>query len=644
LQAFLDALPERPQAQPQAAEIAALKAELGQTRLEYSKMKRLLDTSNLAIEHIRLEKNQWFEKAKKENELYLKEYEKANKLESELAESQRKLTYAEEHLGILAKTFGYEGRTWCNMVSYLCPRLQRAEKERDKAQAELAAMRESLESKDRVHKQDTEHLESRLYKAEAELASLRELALRQPIIADDGRSLGQVLHEILDEGLSWDRLLKGDKEQCKLAANAVVAAARPQIAAECLAQAVRRMEAVPVKDLADAAMNPTPPYGLHGKAEAIRSRLIAAVKDEGQAQEVLSIIQGVDGTIYHDPEKAYAQAEEAECVKMWLDSVEAPTQDAEGNGYSLVGRIQAWGAAARGEAALSAIDDEGNPATTSDEPSDPYHAEEVPEPAWIPHDGGSCPLKDEEVEEWEYKLLDGSIYNYSPPSERGWKHLGCFADIIAYRVLKWKPGFGPEAKAEPDTFEAHGKAWTRHKPGDPCLCDPSALVYVAFKDGTFSSGPDFAEVWGWGTVLTENEWIIGWRYADEPAQAQQAEDPLTGTQPVNLDEAWMQARPWTSAVGDTVRSIPEMALGGQMYWRDLAIQIARVWWKCHNIGASLQHGDLDKDIAFSIVCERHGGRVFHGDTPENAWHKAEMWLLSPDREDFPAACLAPAKP
>lgn len=110
-----------------------------------------------------------------------------------------------------------------------------------------------------------------------------------------------------------------------------------------------------------------------------------------------------------------------------------------------------------------------------------------------------------------------------------------------------------------------------------------------------------------------------------------------------LRETW-EAHPWTPAVGDVVRPTPEMALGGQMYWRDIAIQLARVWWKCHGIGASLQHGDLDKDIAFSIVCERHGGRVFHGDTPENAWHKAEMWLMSPDRENFPAACLSPAKP
>jgi len=52
---------------------------------------------------------------------------RAEKAESELADEKRKRLYAEEHLGILAKTFGYEGRTWCNMVSYLCPRLQKAE-------------------------------------------------------------------------------------------------------------------------------------------------------------------------------------------------------------------------------------------------------------------------------------------------------------------------------------------------------------------------------------------------------------------------------------------------------------------------------------------------------------------------------------
>ena len=98
------------------------------------------------------------------------------------------------------------------------------------------------------------------------------------------------------------------------------------------------------------------------------------------------------------------------------------------------------------------------------------------------------------------------------------------------------------------------------------------------------------------------------------------------------------------AVGDKVQSNPvqDMALGGQMYWRDLARQLADVWWKCHNIGASLQHGDIDTNVSFSIVCEKHGGQVFHADTPHNAWLKAEQWLMSPDRANFPAAALQPA--
>lgn len=79
----------------------------------------------------------------------------------------------------------------------------------------------------------------------------------------------------------------------------------------------------------------------------------------------------------------------------------------------------------------------------------------------------------------------------------------------------------------------------------------------------------------------------------------------------------------------------ELGLGGRIYWRDLAIQISEVWWKCYKIGASLQHGDLESSLAnFSVVCERHGGRCFHADTPADAWQKAETWLMSTDRENF----------
>ena len=148
-------------------------------------------------------------------------------------------------------------------------------------------------------------------------------------------------------------------------------------------------------------------------------------------------------------------------------------------------------------------------------------------PPWIPHDGGPCPLKDEEVEEWEWKLRDGQIVGGPfDPSKRIWSHAYENAsDIIAYRVLRWKPGHGPQAaqyympklpnplaQPEPDTFEAHGKTWTRHTPGDPCPVDTVTLIDV-LMDGDIvcvDQYVEFASTW-------DN--VIGWRYADEPAQA-----------------------------------------------------------------------------------------------------------------------------
>jgi hypothetical protein len=69
-------------------------------------------------------------------------------------------------------------------------------------------------------------------------------------------------------------------------------------------------------------------------------------------------------------------------------------------------------------------------------------------PPWIEHNGGPCPLKDEEVEEWEYKCRNGGFYDWLPASGRLWDHDGGPTDIIAYRVLKArKPG--PKQKLGP---------------------------------------------------------------------------------------------------------------------------------------------------------------------------------------------------
>jgi hypothetical protein len=77
------------------------------------------------------------------------------------------------------------------------------------------------------------------------------------------------------------------------------------------------------------------------------------------------------------------------------------------------------------------------------------------EQPWIEHNGGPCPLKDDEVEEWEWTCRNGSIYNRShcaddcgKPSNRFWSHSGSIGDIIAYRVTKAKPATVQPGKSE----------------------------------------------------------------------------------------------------------------------------------------------------------------------------------------------------
>lgn len=79
-------------------------------------------------------------------------------------------------------------------------------------------------------------------------------------------------------------------------------------------------------------------------------------------------------------------------------------------------------------------------------------AEEIP---WTEWHGGECPLDDNEVEEWQWKLRDETVQPACAenkglffPSGRKWNHIGNRLDIIAYRVLRWKK------KPNPETFEA----------------------------------------------------------------------------------------------------------------------------------------------------------------------------------------------
>jgi uncharacterized protein YodC (DUF2158 family) len=161
-------------------------------------------------------------------------------------------------------------------------------------------------------------------------------------------------------------------------------------------------------------------------------------------------------------------------------------------------------------------------------------------PPWIPHDGGPCLLKDEEVEEWEAKYSTGETVRFShikPSSGCWWSIKEGYAHYTHYRVLKWKPGHGPQAASkadEPATFEAHGKTWTRHTPGDPRPCEDNREIEILTKDGSLLCGNSY-DFGYWGDSGFEEAHIIGWRYADEPAQA------------------GAKAKPWTPRPGDVVR-------------------------------------------------------------------------------------------
>lgn len=215
--------------------------------------------------------------------------------------------------------------------------------------------------------------------------------------------------------------------------------------------------------------------------------------------------------------------------------------------------------------------------------------EEIPWTAWH---GGECPLKDEEVEEYEWKLRDGTIqpgsatnYGLFPPQGRKWNHIGNDFDIIAYRVTKWKEGFGPvdwKARAEkaeaelakrinlvqqikalqlstlrlpeskapdvaataevakPETFEAHGKTWTRHAPGDPPPCDGDALIEWIF-DSEYSGEVTFIpNQFRKAHALKSWSGIIGWRYADKVPEV------------IHEGGEVLQVALWTPQVGDVV--------------------------------------------------------------------------------------------
>jgi uncharacterized protein YodC (DUF2158 family) len=81
---------------------------------------------------------------------------------------------------------------------------------------------------------------------------------------------------------------------------------------------------------------------------------------------------------------------------------------------------------------------------------------------WTKWHGGGCPLKDEQVEEWGCELRDGRKHTNVGVNSAYWRwqHLSRHDDIIAYRVTKWKEGFGPvDWKARAEKAEAELANW-----------------------------------------------------------------------------------------------------------------------------------------------------------------------------------------
>jgi hypothetical protein len=90
----------------------------------------------------------------------------------------------------------------------------------------------------------------------------------------------------------------------------------------------------------DKEMRYADQYVERAKNEAISTwnrRTLAAPSDKQEADGVAVTASGAE---YHNPRKAYAEAEEAGCVRMWLDDLGAPIGDDAGT-FSLVGRIRA---------------------------------------------------------------------------------------------------------------------------------------------------------------------------------------------------------------------------------------------------------------------------------------------------------------
>jgi hypothetical protein len=104
------------------------------------------------------------------------------------------------------------------------------------------------------------------------------------------------------------------------------------------------------------------------------------------------------------------------------------------------------------------------------------------------------------------------------------------ADDNEFAFTAWKAGRDKlrkkwdivvQDKPQPETFEAHGVTWFKHKPGDPCPCDGGVEIETLFDEeakegGMYKGCVDNARHWDWETDGGRTS-IVGWRYANADA-------------------------------------------------------------------------------------------------------------------------------
>jgi len=381
--------------------------------------------------------------------------------------------------------------------------------------------------------------------APARLALARGLLARlpepTPPVSADGKTPGQVAFESFYEVFTWLQSSPQTRAAWEKTASAVLAA----FGQGGMEAAISRMEAVPDEELRELYFS-----GPGTVFDRVRARLIAAARD-GQGEAVDWKAK------YEAAEKRLREAEEGlyECsIQETADSL--PNSRRIVHQYDAKAVLdQMAGLKARAEKAEaelarvrhiydSRIEELERPSLPQ---LRPIAEAEIP---WTEWHGGPCPLRDDEVDEWEWKARIGGREmgaRTAPPSEYRWKHTREDGDIIAYRVLRGK------AKPEPATFTAHGKTWTRHTPGDPMPCDGEAKICVIYRTD------ESYEFNGIGMILDAKDltWdeIIGWRYADEPTPATlPLIDVYSGLECHITPDGIKAIKPaWQPAVGELVR-------------------------------------------------------------------------------------------